>query len=199
MRALNATENRESSTFDARRGVFDCMTQCQPIRWRPGQTELEHGLDETYEASGRRERDVADLTSCVSKRNVRQISRNEVNDFGHAHSVELTKVGSLEVCDASILPERAQQLPMANINREHVSCATVQQRLRESAGGSTEIQSHEAASVNAKLAQGKAKFGGAPKASWASNRDVRITWDKRSGTPYRFSVGKDFTCCDQFF
>lgn len=101
--------------------------------------ELELWLDERDELGVGSEREGLELWHRDCERRVRDVDRDELDEIRDELARQRAEVGRLEVCDARILAQRAEQLAVAGVDRVDAARAVLEQNAREAASGGADV------------------------------------------------------------
>src|SRR2546430_6678631 len=124
-----------------------------PPRRPAGETELELRLHECDRISPLRDRNSVQLRHCLAQGQIRHVDRHDVDLVRNERPVELPEVRRLQVDYASILTQRAEQLPGARVARVHAASTREEQNPREPACGRAEIERYTSPEVHWKHRQ----------------------------------------------
>jgi hypothetical protein len=97
-------------------GRDDGCAQLDCLDRRRGQPELEHRLHKRDQLRLRTDLEWLELRSRVGDREVGEVDRDHVHGLGGERPVEVAEVDALEIDDASVVSQRAEQLAVAGVD-----------------------------------------------------------------------------------
>ncbi len=150
-------------------------------RWKARRPELEHRLDQRDEVRIRSDVEATELRHGERQREVRQIQRDEVERLRHHVDREVCDVRPLQHDDALVLPERASQLPVSDVDGVDAGDADLQQRRREAAGRRADIERDRSARVDVEPIQREQELRRSPEYRVGANDDRLVVSDQPHG------------------
>ena len=119
--------------------MLDRCTEQRLVVGRRGEAELELRLDEPNCVCVRGELHGLELRDRVGEGQVRQVERDDLDRVGNRLDVQLGEVDALEVDDARVLAQRAEQLPVSGVDRVYAPCSGLQQHAGEAPGCGADV------------------------------------------------------------
>lgn len=139
-RRLDHRDDRPAGASEPVASVLDgCVEQRLVVR-RCSKAELELGLYEGHRVCVRGESHRLELRDRVREGQARQVERDDVDRVGNRLDVQLGEVDALEVDDARLLAQRAEQLPVPGVDRVHAPRPGLQQDAGEAARRGPDVE-----------------------------------------------------------
>ena len=147
---------------------------------RRRQRELEHRLDESDQIGVLGDSQALELRHRVCDGEVGQVDRDHVHGLRHSLRVEVAEVDALQVDDAWVLPEGAEQLAEAGVDRVHTRSAGLEEDAREAARRRAHVDRDAPSHRHVEHRERRAKLGLAAERNLAAELDTRALGHERA-------------------
>lgn len=125
---------------DASRRARDGSPDDPGVRWRRGEPELEHRLDQADQVRVRSDGDAVQLRDGGGQREIGDVDGQDLDGLRYEAAVECGDIGGFKVHHARILAERAEELPEPGVHRIHARGARLEEDSGEATGSRTEVE-----------------------------------------------------------